>query len=196
MTSPRPPRLHHTEHGPDDGIAVLSLHGWMMDHHLMTAPLEPVFSARSRPYRRLYPDLPGMGRTPAAGVRTGGALVAAVEGYLDEHVGDAPFVLVGESYGGYLARALLERRRAQVLGLALVCPVGAIGEPAERNLPAHAVIVDELDVEPDPGYAEIAVVQTAETLARTQREVGTGLALADGAALEQVRRWDIDPAPD
>ena len=36
----------------------------------------------------------------------------------------SPKYLIGESYGGYLARALVRERPDQVLGLALICPIG------------------------------------------------------------------------
>lgn len=57
-----PVPLHFIEYG--EGTPVLALHGWTPDHRLMTGCLEPVF-ARRPGYRRLYPDLPGMGGTPA-----------------------------------------------------------------------------------------------------------------------------------
>ncbi|OIJ85495.1 alpha/beta fold hydrolase [Streptomyces colonosanans] len=46
------------------GLPVLALHGWTPDHRLMLGCLEPVFAQRDG-YRRLYPDLPGMGKSPA-----------------------------------------------------------------------------------------------------------------------------------
>jgi pimeloyl-ACP methyl ester carboxylesterase len=46
------------------GTAVLALHGWTPDQLLMLGCLEPVF-AKQAGYRRLYPDLPGMGNAPA-----------------------------------------------------------------------------------------------------------------------------------
>ena len=47
------------------GRPVLMLHGWPGSHHLMTYNLEPLFAGRPG-WRRLYPDLPGMGKTPGA----------------------------------------------------------------------------------------------------------------------------------
>ena len=71
--------LHHTEFGPTGGLAVLALHGWTPDHRLMTGCLEPVFAARSHAYRRLYPDLPGMGATPADAVASSDDMLDSVE---------------------------------------------------------------------------------------------------------------------
>jgi pimeloyl-ACP methyl ester carboxylesterase len=54
--------VHYIEHG--SGTPVLALHGVEVDHHEMAGSLEPVFANRPG-YRRIYLDLPGMGRTPA-----------------------------------------------------------------------------------------------------------------------------------
>jgi pimeloyl-ACP methyl ester carboxylesterase len=46
------------------GRPLLMLHGWPADHRGMVYDMEPFFANRSG-WRRLYPDLPGMGRTGA-----------------------------------------------------------------------------------------------------------------------------------
>ena len=124
--------MHFVERGA--GTPVLAIHGWTPDHRLMLGCLEPVFATRPG-YRRLYPDLPAMGKSPANGVRSGDDLLAAIEDFVDSHI-DGPFLLIGQSFGGYLARALTHRRPDQVRGLALICPVSAyLGAPAP-TLPA------------------------------------------------------------
>lgn len=166
---------------------MLALHGWTPDHRLMTGCLEPVFSRRPG-YRRLYPDLPGMGRTPADGVANSDDMLAAVLGFVDDQIGGEPFLLVGESYGGYLARAIVHRRPEQVRGLALICPIGTEVDNARRDVPEHTVIHAEpgLDDAQDLDFAELAVVKTPETLRRYRTEVAPGLALADTAAVERI----------
>ena len=54
--------MYYVEHG--NGFPVLVLHGSGVDHREMAAALEPLFAQRPG-YRRIYVDLPGMGRTPA-----------------------------------------------------------------------------------------------------------------------------------
>jgi len=46
------------------GRPLLVLHGWPLDHRHVAADIEPVFDERSG-WRRIYPDLPGFGRTAA-----------------------------------------------------------------------------------------------------------------------------------
>ena len=91
--------LHHVSYG--DGVPVLALHGWTPDHRLMTGCLEPIF-AELPGYRRLYPDLPGMGQSPAGDIDSSDGIQAAVRAFIDEQIGTEPFILIGESYGGYL----------------------------------------------------------------------------------------------
>lgn len=163
----------------------------------MSGCLEPVFLDRAQPYRRLYPDLPGMGRSSADGVSCADDVLARLEDYVDDHIGDQSFVLIGESYGGYLARALVGRRPDQVLGLGLVCPVGRAVEHADRTVPEHQVLVREIEVDPASDFGQVAVVQTEETFARTQREIVVGLEIADLAALARIRRrWVLSEAPE
>lgn len=191
--------LRHTEFGPTDGLAVLALHGWTPDHRLMTGCLEPVFATRSYPYRRLYPDLPGMGATPAGGTASSDDVLNSVEAYVDEHVGAAPLVGIGESYGGYLARAITRRRHHQVAGLALICPIGRVVAHADRDVPPHTVLVRDPALGDLHGsdFDDVAVVQTHETVRRTRDEVVVGLDIADHSALARVKqRWVLTDDPE
>ena len=47
------------------GRPLLFLHGFSLDHRHIANNMEPLFADRSG-WRRLYPDLPGMGKTHAA----------------------------------------------------------------------------------------------------------------------------------
>lgn len=47
------------------GRPLLLLHGWPLDHRHIAHDMEPLFAERIG-WRRLYPDLPGMGKTRAA----------------------------------------------------------------------------------------------------------------------------------
>ncbi|MFK4085542.1 alpha/beta fold hydrolase [Kribbella sp. NPDC020789] len=179
--------LHHVAHG--DGIPVLALHGWTPDHRLMTGCLEPVFGGLPG-YRRLYPDLPAMGQSPADGIDSSDGILAAVQSFIDEQIGTEPFLLIGESYGGYLARAVARERPGQVTGLAMICPIGTVVENADRRVPEHVVLRSEAGVReslgPDEDFTDIAVVETAEVLAAYRQDIAPGLALADLKALERI----------
>ena len=195
-------RLHYVERGA--GIPVLALHGWTPDHRLMSGCLEPVFTTMAaQRYRRLYPDLPGMGATPALPqVSSSDDILDAVQAFVDEMIGEEPFLLVGESYGGYLARGLIRARPEQVLGLALICPVATL-EHAERTLPPRQVLrpdpslFEGLDADLAEGFATMSVVQTPQTLRRYQEEIQPGVAVADTAAMARIQKhWRLSQDPD
>lgn len=191
--------VNYAEHGR--GTPVLALHGAGVDHREISASLEPIF-ADSGEYRRIYPDLPGMGRTPAPESIDGNdAVVDLLFGFIDALVGDRPFLIVGQSYGGYLARAIANRRPRQAAGLAVICSVdgGSTGD-----VPAHAVVHVAPDFtlgDVDPAMAEAFgnyfVVHTPEMLRRFQETVAPAAALVDEQALRRVfGRWRLSTAPE
>jgi pimeloyl-ACP methyl ester carboxylesterase len=192
--------VHYTQHG--SGTPVLGLHGAGVDHREIMGALEPLFADRPG-YRRLYPDLPGMGRTPAPEtIDSNDAVLELLVGLVDAVIGEEAFLLVGHSYGGYLARAIANRRPGQVAGLALVC---SIGEQGEDERPEHVVLHadDDLDVDGvlKPALAaefrDYLVLQTPATLRRFQETVAPGMALVDQAALERVfARWQLRMPPE
>ena len=184
--------VHYAEHG--SGTPVLALHGAGVDHREIAGALEPIFS-NVPGFRRLYPDLPGMGLTPAPGTITSNDDVLDILlGLIDSIIGDEPLLVMGQSYGGYLARAVANRRPEQVVGLALICPVGA----HTRNVPAHEVLVSSADLtgklspELEASYRSYFVVQTAETLRRFQEFVAPAASLVDEAGLMRIfSNWEL-----
>ncbi|WP_188136330.1 alpha/beta fold hydrolase, partial [Lentzea indica] len=74
---------------------MLALHGWTPDHRLMLGCLEPLFETRPG-YRRLYPDLPAMGKSPANGVKSSDDMLAALEELVEAEIGAEPFLLLGD----------------------------------------------------------------------------------------------------
>ncbi|WP_328323389.1 alpha/beta hydrolase [Kribbella sp. NBC_00382] len=192
--------LHHVSFG--EGTPVLALHGWTPDHRLMTGCLEPIFANRPG-YRRLYPDLPGMGKSAADGIDSSDGIMAALREYIDNEIGAEPFILIGESYGGYLARGLVAERPDQILGLGLICPIGVALEHAERTVPEHVVLESDpavlatLTPEQLADFTEIAVLQTADVLRQYQEDVEPGLDAADLRAMARIRRnWALTIAPE
>ncbi|MER7669710.1 alpha/beta fold hydrolase [Kitasatospora sp. NPDC096128] len=127
--------IRHTGFG--DGTPLVLIHGYTVDHRVLL-PLEPAFAGRPG-WRRLYLDLPGHGASPRLPGRTSAtALAEAVFGWIDAELGDRPFAVVGQSFGGQLARAVTARYGDQVLGSALLVPVVRWGE--DRTLPAETVL--------------------------------------------------------
>lgn len=178
--------VHYVEHGA--GLPVLTLHGAGVDHREVAAAFEPLFATRAG-YRRIYVDLPGMGRTPAANrLASNDDVVTLLGDFMARVAGGESFVLIGHSYGGYLARALAARRPAQCLGLAVLCPV------AERStrVPEHTVVrrdgdpYAELNDEQRAGFDEYFVVRTPALARRYRDHVVPGTQLVDEAGLGRI----------
>ena len=181
--------VHSVVHGT--GLTVLVLHGAGVDHRETEACFEPALGGVGG-LRRVYPDLPGMGRTEAPeSLRSADDVLDVLLAFADEVTGGAGYLLVGHSAGGYYAQAMAARRPAQVAGLALVCPL----LPGVRDVPAHQVIAGTGDLGDDE-FRGYFVVQTPEMLDRYERLVAPAAALVDAAALQRIgERWEISPAP-
>ena len=103
-----------------------------LDRHATAAAVEPAV-ADYPGVRRVYLDLPGVGDSPA-GPATAEAVVAESSVLLERELGSQPYLLLGWSYGGYLACALARRRSPQPDGLFLICPPGPRFLPSEQRI--------------------------------------------------------------
>lgn len=181
--------VHHVEHGT--GRPVLVLHGAGVDHREAEACFEPAFDGGAG-LRRIYPDLPGTGRTAApASLRGADDVLDTLLGFADEVTGGAayPYLLVGHSAGAYYAGAMAARHPERVAGLALVCPLS----PRPRDVPAHRVVAGSGGIGDDV-FRSYFVIQTPEMLDRYERYVAPAAALVDEAALERIgARWVLTP---
>lgn len=178
--------VHYVEHGR--GTPVLVLHGAAVDHREAEACFEPALGAREG-LRRIYPDLPGMGHTPAPeSLRTADDVLEVLLGLTDQVAGSAPVLVVGHSAGAYYAQAIAARRPDRVSGLALVCPLLA----GVRDVPEHRPVVTREGLG-DEGFRGYFVVQTPEMLERYRRFVAPAIALTDQAAMQRIgRHWRLD----
>src|SRR5512136_639580 len=99
-----------------DGVPVVAIHGFGIDHHVMFYSHEPVFRHREG-YRRIYFDLPGMGRSRGGMPANSDEMLQVVQDFIDSVIPGEDFLLTGASYGAYLARGIVHRWPHRVLGL-------------------------------------------------------------------------------
>jgi pimeloyl-ACP methyl ester carboxylesterase len=189
--------VHYAEQG--HGLPLIALHGAGVDYREIEAAIEPLFEGRDG-YRRIYIDLPGMGQTPAPeSLTSNDDVVAVLLGVADKLTSGGSFLLLGHSYGAYLARALASNCRDRAMGLALLCPVGE----RTRDVPPHAVV----RVEGDPhevlaphqvqGFEEYFVVRTPATARRYRDHVFPGTTLANEDGLGRIfAHWALRPRPE
>jgi pimeloyl-ACP methyl ester carboxylesterase len=186
-TRPGEITVHHVEYGA--GRPVLVLHGAGVDHREAEACFEPVFAGVAG-FRRIYPDLPGMGRTVVAdGLRSAEDVLDKLLDFAGEITDGIAYLLIGHSAGAYYAQAMAARVPGQVAGLALVCPL----LPGVRDVPEHRVVVGSGEIG-DDDFRSYFVVQTPEMLERYERYVAPAAALVDQAVLERIgERWELAP---
>lgn len=160
------------------GRPIVMLPGRPSDHRVMARFMEPLFAQRDG-WLRLYPDLPGTGRTPAVDrLATHDQMLDAVLAFIDADIPGQRFVLAGLSYGGYLARGVVYRRAASIDGV-LLCAPQVKADPAQAQLPPRTTLVEDpqLVAELGPG-ASLVVVQTPP-VAKAVRELFSEVAIAD-----------------
>lgn len=177
--------VHYMQHGA--GRPVLVLHGAGVDHREAEACFEPVFGGVAG-FRRIYPDLPGMGRTVVSDrLRSAEDVLVTLLDFAGEVTQRTAHLLIGHSAGAYYAQAMAEREPGQVAGLALVCPL----LPGLRDVPEHRVAVGSGEIG-DDGFRGYFVVQSPQMLERYERYVRPAAALVDQAALKRVgERWEL-----
>jgi len=177
--------VHYVEHGT--GRPVLVLHGAGVDHREAEACFEPALDGAAG-LRRIYPDLPGMGRTVAPEtLRSADDVLGTLLDFAAEVSGGTEHLLIGHSAGAYYAQAMAARHPARVAGLALVCPL----LPGLRDVPEHRVVAGS-GVLGDDVFRSYFVIQTPEMLERYERHVAPAAALVDQAALERIgERWAL-----
>ena len=166
------------------GRPIVMLHAGMTDHRQITGCMEPCFSKREG-WKRIYPDLPGMGETSGhEWITNSDEMVDVICEFIDAVLPNEAFVLGGYSYGAYLARGVLQRKFDQVDGLSLLCPV-IIANSAERTKPPQEILVKDPDListlpQDDREFFEVfGTVQSHRILERTRNEVIGGFALLD-----------------
>jgi pimeloyl-ACP methyl ester carboxylesterase len=174
------------------GRPFVGLHGFGPDHRLMKGCLEPVFRRR-KGWRRIYPDLPGMGKTLAKDwIVNSDEMLEVVLEFLDKVVPNQRIVLAGESYGGYLARAVTQNKHRLVDGLLLICPL-IIADQEKRKLPQPKVLLEDSEFLSALGEKDLAdfkpghVVLTRRIWERFSREVLPGLKAADSRFLQKIQ---------
>lgn len=184
--------MHFVEHGT--GTPLVALHGAGADHREIEAAVEATLPGTGPGLRRIYPELPGMGSTTSGGLADNDDVVALLGDFIDV-VAQGPALLLGHSYGAYLARGVAAHRPDVVMGLALLCPV------AERsqNVPDHEVVLqddaayDELEPGQRSGFDEYFVVRTPFTARRYRDHVAPGTALVDAPASARIfSGWRVD----
>lgn len=121
------------------------------------------------------------------------AVVDAILDFMDESFPGERFALVGNSWGGMLARSIASRHDSRTIGLALICPT-VVADQQRRTLPPRTVIhndselLSSLPEQDRTDYAAMSVIQTPENWRLFRDHVIPGLRTFDEGAGEQIGR--------
>lgn len=168
------------------GTPLVVVHGFGVDHRIML-PLEDMVGARQ--WQRIYIDLPWAEGARDSGAATPRDLADAVLAEVRDTIGEQSFAIIGNSFGGMIARHVAHALAARCIGVATLAGVFQL-DHALRQLPEHRVVVPDATVVAHAGaagddFAELAVVQTPDTLRAFREFVLPGL---HGAAQDVLDR--------
>ena len=186
------------------GRPLLLLHGWPLDHRHIASDIEPLFAERTG-WRRLYPDLPGMGKTHAPDwITHQDDMLDLVCAFIDAVAPGERLVVAGTSYGAYLARGLVHHRGDQINGLCLNVPVVET-DAAKKLLPQPLVVREDAAflaaLTPDEqNLRSFIVAQSMDLLAEFRGVFDPAGAIADHAFLQRLEQqyafsFDVDALP-
>jgi pimeloyl-ACP methyl ester carboxylesterase len=173
-----------------DGKPVLMLHGYQIDSRSLIGCMEPIFEKR-KGFKRFYLDLPGMGKTKAGNIRNSDDILETLIQFINAVFSNQRFLVVGNSYGGYLARGIIFRKSNLIDGMLLICPL-IIPERKKRDLPVHKPLVvdDELVNQLNPAdaaeFTPVAVIQKKYVWERFRDEILPGVRVADEEFLAKL----------
>lgn len=181
-------------HEIGEGFPVLIIHGWEMDGKVEQLDFEPIFN-KIPGLRRIYVDLPGMGKTPANDVKDMEDIYHRLVQFIDTRLGQSRFLIIGTSCGGYLARAIAQEYTKQVDGLLLRVP---LIEPADsrrdldafKPLVANEQLMSNMSTE-DKSLLGNIIVQTPGYVkalkAKYDQAVLPAMKAADNQVLDSIR---------
>lgn len=188
-----------------EGRPILMLHGGNVDHRQMMGDMEPVFENLDG-WLRIYPDLPGHGKTTCdSTVENHDQVLEILLAFIDKVVAGEKFCVAGLSTGGYLARGIAHKRRANINGILLLVPARYADAPAS-SVPTHQVIASSEKIASSVKPEENAifgklVVQSQEALDRLRDDFFPGFKLADQQLRTKLLNnyefsFDVDDLPE
>lgn len=190
--------IHSVDVG--SGLPVVFMHGIGGDHHQLLEFGEATLGDIAG-LRRIYVDLPGHGLSRGDGIGCAADVHRRMAGFVDR-LGPR-YALVGSSFGGGTARAVLALDPGRVAGMALFAPV-VFAQRVDRVLPAKGRRPADprwvLDLEPKHVVAEFRAVThrpTSENWEAFRRDIVPGSISGDRAAITRVMdNYDFATRPE
>lgn len=186
----RQAEIYYEEVG--DGTPILFIHGFTPDHRLMSGCMEPIFTSRDG-WKRIYVDLPGMGLTRNyKEISNTDDMLETLIDFIEVVLPNQEYIVVGESYGGYLASGLIEKQKDRILGAAFICPV-IIPRQGNRDVEKHTILrrdeafIKKLSKEELMDFSSNQVILDEYNWLRYNNEILAGCKIADEQFLEKIK---------
>lgn len=167
------------------GKPIIMVHGYSVDHRVMKGCMEPIFNDKSG-YKRIYIDLPGMGKSSSANwITNADKMLDILVDFIEEVIPNENFLLAGESYGGYLSRGIAYKMSNKIDGILLICPV-IIADSKKRNVNKHTVL-SKLSSEDAKDFKSDLVIQSEKICEKYKNEVLSGIEISDNEFLRNFK---------
>ncbi len=182
------------------GKPLLMIHGNWCDHRLMSGCMERMFtsqgtSGKAEKFKRIYFDLPGMGSTVLKKeISTTDDIVDIVDAFIRKTIQEESFYIASESYGSYIAQALVKKHQDRIGGIMMLCPV-TVPLPEERDLPFRNILYRDADfyntlsANDQDTCNNMLTIQSRENWERYINEVRCGVRKADISLLKKIKRY-------
>jgi pimeloyl-ACP methyl ester carboxylesterase len=165
-----------------EGFPIIFLHSMGTDHHSMKAWAEPIFE-NMKDYKRIYVDIPAHGLSNiVVGLQSTDDILSNILDFIDELFPDEGFLLVGHSYGGYLAQGIMHHRLDRVKG---ICLIASALHVKDRTLPEKVVfekdeqLLDELEHDIRTAFETLMIYQNKQKFEVFIEEIQPGRLLAN-----------------
>lgn len=191
MENPRKANLHYEVIG--SGPTIYFIHGLGVDLTSMKVIYEPFFAEKN--YRRVYLDLPGMGRSELpAGLTSSDDVLALLLAFIKADSHQESFRLCGHSYGGYLCLAIAQKLASQTQQLFLTAPVVVANHQKREIAPTKTILLDNF-TDPDPAWPDFAAMNVKISRGAWQLYQETilpGVQRFKGAAWHKIQSSPLD----
>ena len=183
-------KVYYEEFG--EGEPILIIHGLACNIELMKGCIEPIFK-KVNGYKRIYIDLLGMGKSNKCSLEYASSdkILEMLLSFIKEKI-DKEFLLIGESYGGYLSRGILSKCYKNIEGLMLLCPM-IIPDDTKRTLPEGNLkfhdkeFLEKIDKNKRELFLEYMIIANEKMYKRFEKEVISGIEQADNDFIKKLR---------
>ena len=183
-------KVYYEEFG--EGKPILIIHGLACNIELMKGCIEPIFK-KVNGYKRIYIDLLGMGKSNNCSLEYASSdkILEMLLSFIKEKM-DKEFLLIGESYGGYLSRGIVSKCYKNIDGLMLLCPM-IIPDDSKRTLPKRNLkfydkkFLESLDKNKRELFSEYMVITNEKLYKRFEKEVISGIEQANNDFIKKLR---------